>query len=173
MKPRGRPDAKAEQARFAALGSFYALASPKLMGPIPNAAAQVSVVTESIGRAAQSVAKPVAAAPKRKDKRPLEKDVQREILRALKVHPNVAFVGRFNRGQAVEGNRRIFYNSVAGFPDIHGMTKDAKPFYFEVKRDAHGVLSVDQERFIQMIRRNGGIAGMIWDVDSMLLELIR
>ena len=107
------------------------------------------------------VDKPKRAAPKPSG-RPLESDVQREILSALKAHPVVAFVGRFNRGQAIENGRRISYNSVSGFPDIHGLRGDGKAFYFEVKRDADYVLTDAQANFIQIASTNNAIAAVVW-----------
>ena len=69
---------------------------------------------------------------------PLEKDVQKTILAFMRHHPRIAFAGRFNSG-AIVGERqgkRFMYkmNTIAGFPDLHGMTKDGIPIYFEVKR---------------------------------------
>lgn len=118
------------------------------------------------------VDKPKRAAPKPSG-RPLERDVQREILKAVREHPKVAFCGRFNRGQAVEGNRRIFFNSIPGFSDLHGMTTGGTAIYLEIKRDAAGRPTEEQAKFIAMILKHNGIAGCISSVDEAMALLNR
>ena len=109
-----------------------------------------------------------ARAPRKPSTEPLESDIQRDIIKALRAHWKVAFVGRFNRGQAIEGNRRIWYNTVPGFPDIHGLTIGAKPFYFEVKRNQASKVSPEQENFMRMVRKVGGCAGLVYSVETAM-----
>ena len=104
---------------------------------------------------------------------PLEKDIQRAILDAIALRRDVIFVGRFNRGQAVAtdsyGNTRYTpFNSVRGFPDIHGLLVGGRAFYLEVKRPGAARPSPDQLEFIDKVRRGGGIAGIAFSVDDAL-----
>lgn len=96
---------------------------------------------------------------------PLEKDILKECLAALRAHPKVAFVGRFNRGAALDTNERgekryTFFNSVPGFPDIHGMLEGGRAFYIECKRQRGGRLDDKQSNFLAIITACGGIAGV-------------
>ncbi len=121
--------------------------------------------------------KPRAALLTPKPEVPLEKDVQADILATLKAHPLVAFVGRFNRGTAIsEYNGKKSYtrfNTVDGFPDLHGMLKGGAAFYIEVKRklpDGRKPIqpSDDQREFIDMVKRNYGRAGVAYSVEDAL-----
>lgn len=122
-----------------------------------------SEIRERKPRAALLTPKPAAA--------PLEKDIQKAILQALKLHPMVAFVGRFNSGVAVntDGNvsRYTRFNTVAGFPDIHGMLQGGTAFYIEVKRPG-GKPSDEQRDFLALIKRNGGRGGIAYSVEDAL-----
>ena len=148
---RGRSNPAAERRTYRATERFLALASPKPMGEI---------FPPEQERKARATPKP--------SDRPLEKDVQKEILAAVKAHPKVAFCGRFNRGIAKEGNRFIQYNTVAGFTDLHGMTVGGKAFYIEVKRDKSGRVSDAQNAFISLVRQAGGCAGVVYTVEQAM-----
>ncbi len=106
---------------------------------------------------------------------PLEIDIQRAIMDALKRHPKVSFVGRFNRGSAIrtDAKGRGYYtrfNSVPGFPDLHGMLKGGAAWYIEVKRPG-GVTTDEQADFLAGIQRDGGLAGIATNVDEALAIL--
>jgi hypothetical protein len=101
---------------------------------------------------------------------PLEKDIQKAILAALSARTDIVFFGRFNRGAAISQsstgqNRYTMFNTVPGFPDIHGMLKGGRAFYIEVKRPG-GKVSDDQRQFIEKVKRGGGIAGLAYSVDQ-------
>jgi len=102
---------------------------------------------------------------------PLEKEILKACLQALRLHPSVAFVGRFNRGvmqseyNGVRGWTQ--FNTVPGFPDIHGMLRGGAAFYIECKRPG-GVTSEKQSNFLATIKACGGIAGVATSVDEAL-----
>ena len=102
---------------------------------------------------------------------PLEKDIQRAILAALRLHPCIAFVGRFNRGvmQSTYHGRDSYtqFNTVPGFPDIHGMLKGGAAFYIEVKRPGKKPDDT-QANFLASVTRHGGIAGVATSVEEAL-----
>ena len=103
---------------------------------------------------------------------PLEADIQKAIMGFLRLHPKVVFVGRFNSGQAVEGNRRIWFHTLPGFPDIHGLLDDGRPipFYFEVKRH-DGRVTDEQKRFLERAASAGAIAKVVRSVGDVMEAL--
>lgn len=103
--------------------------------------------------------------------KPLERDIQKAILAYLSSCENCVFAGRFNRGTAMTGDgngivRYTKFNTVRGFPDIHGMLRGGAAFYIEVKR-AGGKLSDDQRDFIDAVSSHGGIAFVAESVDDV------
>lgn len=109
---------------------------------------------------------------------PLEKDIQRTILDALALRKDVVFVGRFNRGQAVATNnygeqRYTPFNSVPGFPDIHGLLLGGRAFYIEVKRPPphYEKPSEKQQRFLDEARVGGAAAGVATSVEEAMAIL--
>jgi hypothetical protein len=115
--------------------------------------------------------------PKRKHTpsgKPLEQNIQKAILDLLRHHPKIAFIGRFNRGRfSMERNgKKAFYafNTVPGFPDLHGMLRGGRAFYCEIKRPGEK-LSPDQERFINHVAANGALAFMANCVEDVLKAL--
>lgn len=106
---------------------------------------------------------------------PLEKDILKACLEALRRHPRVAFVGRFNRGvmQSEYRGREswVNFNTVPGFPDIHGMLRGGRAFYIEIKRPLTGKLDATQSNFLAIIRACGGIAGVATSVEEALAIL--
>lgn len=109
---------------------------------------------------------------------PLEKDIQKTILAALKLDKRVVFVGRFNRGQAVAtdaygGTRYTPFNSVPGFPDIHGLLIGGRAFYIEVKRPPpfYEKPKPDQRAFIDAAKAGGAAAGVATSVEEAIALL--
>lgn len=99
--------------------------------------------------------------------KPLERDIQAAILEFLVAHPLVVFAGRFNRGAYADGERYIRFNTVPGFPDIHGLLKGGRALYVEVKRDARAAISDEQQSFIMNARETGAIALLAWNVEQV------
>lgn len=108
---------------------------------------------------------------------PLEKEIQTTIIEALELRKDVVFVGRFNRGQAVatyNGETRYTpFNSVPGFPDIHGLLVGGRAFYIEVKRPPPHYRKPDdvQQRFLDEARVGGACAGVACSVEEALALL--
>lgn len=109
---------------------------------------------------------------------PLEKEIQTAILEAIELRKDVVFVGRFNRGQAVatdsHGNTRYTpFNSVPGFPDIHGLLVGGRAFYIEVKRPPPCYKKPDeaQQKFLDEARVGGACAGVATSVEEAIALL--
>lgn len=108
---------------------------------------------------------------------PLEKEIQKTIIAALKLRRDVVFVGRFNRGQAVatyNGETRYTpFNSVKGFPDIHGLLVGGRAFYIEVKRPPphYNKPEQDQQDFLDAARICGAAAGVATSVEEAMAIL--
>lgn len=99
-----------------------------------------------------------------------ENPVRNACLEFMALHPRVAWVGRFNRGTIVveDRQRRKHYyqmNTVEGFSDIHGMTKDGKPIYCETKADGKQPTDA-QEKFLTTAKKYGAIAFVAWSIDD-------
>ena len=104
---------------------------------------------------------------------PKETDIQAAILKALSLHPSVAFAHRMNAGagKLVHGNgqSRFVRFGFPGMPDIMGMLIGGRALYIEVKRPS-GVVSPEQRAFLARASENGAIAfvarsvGEVWDV---------
>lgn len=103
---------------------------------------------------------------------PLEKEIQKAIIQKLELRKDVVFVGRFNRGQAVAtygGETRYTpFNSVPGFPDIHGLLIGGRAFYIEVKRPppCYEPPSDEQQDFLDAARIGGACAGVATSVEE-------
>ena len=111
------------------------------------------------------------AAPKRRPSRGPEADVLSAVLKALSLHPAVAWVRRINTGAFEVGTgpaRRFVRFGFPGCSDVLGQMKDGRLLAVECK-SAVGKLSPEQQRFIEVVRENGGVAGMARSVDDALL----
>lgn len=126
--------------------------------------AQVPRVVLDIGPA------PVKRAAAGSDGKPLEKHIQKAILDMLRWRKDVVFFGRFNRGQAQNTDAHghthyTAFNTVPGFPDIHGMLTAGRAFYIEVKRPGNKA-TIEQAEFIAKVQAGGGIAGVCYSVEQ-------
>lgn len=123
----------------------------------------------------QRVRRPVERAT---DRAPLEKEIQTAIIEAIRLRRDIVFVGRFNRGQAVAtdgfGHTRYTpFNTVPGFPDIHGLLVGGKAFYLEVKRPPPNYVKPTQEQqsFLDDARNAGAYAGVVTTVEEAMAVL--
>lgn len=153
---RGRISRREEIEQFNALDRFYAAAA----GKAPQCQQELPSKRNKITRPVDG--KPVV----------YEKDIQKAILQAIQLRPDVVFVGRFNRGQAVAtdgyGNTRYTnFNTVKGFPDLHGLLRGGRAFYIEVKRP-DGRTSPDQRLFLDKALGGGAYAGVATSVEEAL-----
>jgi hypothetical protein len=160
---RGRLSRRDTILRNNAIDRFYAAGAgvePQFQVPVPAKRARIRRPSDD---------QPVA---------PLEKDIQKAIIEAIELRRDVVFVGRFNRGQAVatdtHGETRYTpFNSVPGFPDIHGLLVGGRAFYIEVKRPPPHYRKPDdaQQRFLDEARVGGACAGVACSVDEAMALL--
>jgi hypothetical protein len=102
---------------------------------------------------------------------PLERDVLRVVLLALRLHLKVSFVWRANTAAMPTADGKRFIRS--GFPgcsDILGMLKSGRFLAVEVKRPGGG-LSQEQHAFLAKVQRGGGCGFMATGVDDVMREL--
>ena len=105
-------------------------------------------------------------APSKPSGKPLERDVLRAILRALKNHPLVAMVQRRQSGVFREGDRFVRVGK-RGEADVSGILKGGRSFAIEVKRPG-GKPSELQTEFIRCVIAAGGVAGVATSVEEAL-----
>lgn len=100
---------------------------------------------------------------------PLEKEVLADVLQALRNDPRVAIVERSQSGLFQDGNRYIRVGT-PGKLDITIMLLGGRYGEIECKRPG---LAPDerQKARIDSIKRQGGIAGYAWSVESALALL--
>lgn len=166
---RGRPSRREQIATHNAWHRFYARASEK-----PSAADAERELVVPLPPKRERVKRPYDGQPAV----PLEKEIQTAILEAIHLRRDVVFVGRFNRGQAVEtgGDGRVRYtpfNTVPGFPDIHGLLVGGRAFYIEVKRPPPNYRKPDdaQQKFLDEARVGGACAGVACSVEEAIALL--
>ena len=103
---------------------------------------------------------------------PLEKDIQKIILEALKLHPMVADIERINimAGKILrkDGTAGRFIRSMKrGHADLEGLAKDGRKIAIEVKRpQTRNNVSDEQRDYLDMVKSNGGYAGIATSVQD-------
>lgn len=149
--------------------TFYASMSER-----PDAQENLQKVLIPVTPKRERIRRPVDGKPTA----PIEKEIQTAILDAIALRRDVVFVGRFNRGQAVATNgdgsvRYTPFNTVSGFPDIHGLLVGGRAFYIEVKRPPPNYKKPDddQQRFLDEARVGGACAGVACSVEEALALL--
>ena len=117
---------------------------------------------------------------------PSEADIQSGIVQLLRVHPKVAWFGRFNSGVALAEDGggqqrytayyRLYLRGLAarsrGLSDILGQLSDGRLFIIEVKSRL-GRATPEQNEFIDIVLKAGGVAGVCRSVDEALKLLER
>lgn len=106
---------------------------------------------------------------------PPESAVLAACLRALELHPAVAWACRVNSGAVTAqdslGKKRfIRFNSMPGMSDIIGQATDGRFLAVECKRPS-GKLSDDQRAFLARVEAAGGIAVCARSVDDVIEAL--
>lgn len=167
---RGRPSRREQIASFNATSRFYAGASDS---PATKDNLERALIPDLPPKRAR-VVRPYDGQPAA----PLEKEIQTAILEAIALRRDVVFVGRFNRGQAMATNERgevryTPFNSVPGFPDIHGLLVGGKAFYIEVKRPPPNYRKPDKDQrdFLDEARVAGACAGVACSVEEAMALL--
>jgi len=107
---------------------------------------------------------------------PLEKEIQKIVLRAVRAHPKVAWCGRINSGTAVAQNRDgtarfTRFNTIAGIADLIGQLKDGRFMAWEIKRNANSPITEQQMQFLNTVTVYRGVCGVVWSVE-MALEIL-
>ena len=92
-----------------------------------------------------------------------------EVLKALNMHPAVAWCERMNSGAARIGARFVRFG-FKGCPDVLGQLKNGRLLGVEVKAKT-GRLRPEQAVFLERIRRAGGVAFVARDLRDVLREL--
>jgi hypothetical protein len=102
---------------------------------------------------------------------PTEAAVQAAVLHTLALDRRVAFAHRMNSGAAwlpgKGGKLRPVRFGFDGCPDVLGMMKSGRLLAVEVKRPS-GKPTPVQERFLELVRAHGGVAGVVRSVDDLL-----
>ena len=98
-----------------------------------------------------------------------ERDVLRECLSLLAIHPKVAFAYRVNTGGVKFGEQWVKFGT-KGQADITGMLKDGRRLEVECKRVGK-YPSPEQNAFLYMVNKDGGFAIHVDSVDRLALLL--
>jgi hypothetical protein len=107
---------------------------------------------------------------------PSEADVQRAVLKVLKMHPSVAWAERFNsRVVDVTDARsktgvRPMRMAFKGCSDVLGQLKDGRLMAIECKRPG-GKLTDEQAAFLTTVNAHGGLGIVADSVDTLLRYL--
>jgi hypothetical protein len=102
-------------------------------------------------------------------KRTPESSVLQACLTYLLLHPQVAWIARFNIGAMKVGERFVRFGP-KGFPDLHGFAKDGRAIYVECK-SKRGELTKPQADFLAMAVKSGAyacVARDVADVEAMM-----
>lgn len=103
---------------------------------------------------------------KRKPQPGPESAVLSAVLKFLSIHPSVAWVRRMNTGSFQIGSgpsARWFKAGFKGCSDIIGQMKDGRFVAVEVKAE-RGRVSPEQQAFLDTVRLNGGVSGVVRSV---------
>jgi len=98
----------------------------------------------------------------------LERDIVLACLELLKFRG--VFAWRQNQGAMKKrdstGERTIRFTSINGVSDIIGVLRDGRFLAVECKRPGNGPTE-EQSYFLDAVRRRGGIALIVYDVDDL------
>lgn len=97
--------------------------------------------------------------------KPLEKDIQAQVLAMVKMHPRVALAWRQNTGAVKIDDRRFVRFGFPGVSDIIGFTRTGKFIALEVKRLGQKPTQA-QDYFIRMVNSNGGYAAVVYSAQD-------
>lgn len=102
-----------------------------------------------------------------------EHAVQSDIMKALRHHPKVAWIARFNSSNLTVSDdygkvRYVRSNTQRGMSDTMGMLHGGRLFAIEVKRPGVKITEAHahQREFLELIKAGGGIAGFAWSVED-------
>lgn len=92
-----------------------------------------------------------------------------EVLKVLRNHPAVAWCERQNTGAAKVGGRFIRFGW-RGCSDVIGQLKDGRLLAVECKAPK-GRLRPEQDEFLSLVRRFGGVAFMARNANDVFSEI--
>lgn len=110
-----------------------------------------------------------------------EADIQRGVLKVLRIHPAVWRAWRVNSGAAVSHytdssgrTRRHFvrFNGQAGHSDLAGVFKGGRAFFIEVKRPGENPTPL-QQSFLDDMQAGGAFVACVHSVDEAHAALQR
>lgn len=104
------------------------------------------------------------------EKKLSEADLMRSIMLSLSNDGHMVFRGNVGLFFTKDG-RPVKSGLPVGFSDLFGFTKQARPFFMEVKTDI-GRVSPAQQAFIASMRKRGAIAEVVRSVNQAV-ELLR
>lgn len=156
MIKRGRRSLAETKRANAATMALYASAAPHAVSDVAQALTEPPVVRTAVRK------------PRSASKKQGETHIKWAIVKAVREHPKVAWAGVFNRGVAVEGNRRVPYNYVKGFSDIAGQMRDGRILVIEAKKEEKSPITPDQVLFLDLVKQFNGVSGIAWTVEMAL-----
>lgn len=104
---------------------------------------------------------------------PSEHDIQSAILRALRIHPAVAFFWRQNTGAMAIGEgkaKRFVRYGIKGQPDIQGYLKDGRALFIECKSRT-GKVTPEQKEFLERAEKHNAVAFVARSVSDVFAVL--
>ncbi len=108
---------------------------------------------------------PIPKKPERKKNARPEAAILAAVLKAIRLHPQVAWIERMNTGAHKTDDRFIRYG-FRGCSDIIGQLKDGRFLAVECKAPC-GKLSEDQAAFLEQVRKHGGVAIVARSADTV------
>jgi hypothetical protein len=101
----------------------------------------------------------------RRHNRHAEQGVLNAVLKALRLHPKVAWVARLNSGAFKDARGQFVRFGFVGCPDIMGQMRDGRLLAIEVKA-ARGRLTDEQEFVLAKVRANHGVSGVARSIED-------
>lgn len=95
-----------------------------------------------------------------------EAQVLNSVLAYLRTHPGVAWCRRMNTGMALGAQGQPVRFGFVGCSDIIGQMQDGRFVGIECKREFGGTVSPEQQSFIDTVRKNNGIAGVVRSIED-------
>ena len=110
---------------------------------------------------------------------PLESDIQKAIIEAMELRPEVVKVVRFNAGAAYfykpDGSRSLIHFSSEPVVDIYVILRGGRYAWMEVKRPSfrapRDLREERQSAFLAAVREAGGIGQFVRSVDEALAAI--
>jgi hypothetical protein len=110
---------------------------------------------------------PRTVKPRAKSTEPLEKQILAGVMKALRFHPKVGWIGRYNSGAMEADGRYVTFNTICGQSDLMGQMKDGRMLAIEVKRPGKAA-TPSQGEFLAMVTKYNGVAGVVHSIDEAM-----